>query len=190
MDFTDLRYSQLCWYFRSSFVICCPSNLLSGSTVPPPPPFPLWISILYTCIQRARGGGMGFSASDRLTPAAKSLYRSTFLDDDILHCLLWFDSFYELFGTVYADIWLHKCMKLIGRQFELSWWSGFCVRPDNDICKVIKRMHLRLNSMCCMYAGWTCMLKFLLTIFESLVFTVWKTIKNWSAYRSCTTHTS
>ncbi len=34
------------------------------------------------------GGGMGFWASDRYTFAAKSLYRSIFLDDDILHCLL------------------------------------------------------------------------------------------------------
>ncbi len=32
--------------------------------------------------------GMGF------TPAGKSLYRSIFLDDDILHCLLWVSSFY------------------------------------------------------------------------------------------------
>jgi hypothetical protein len=30
---------------------------------------------------------MGFWASDRKTPAAQSLYRSIFLDDQILHCL-------------------------------------------------------------------------------------------------------
>ncbi len=39
----------------------------------PLPPFPVWISILYTCIQCVRGGGYGFYASDRWTPAAKSL---------------------------------------------------------------------------------------------------------------------
>ncbi len=44
-DFIDWRYSHSCWYFRPSFVICCPSNLLSGST---PPPLPVWKSILYS----------------------------------------------------------------------------------------------------------------------------------------------
>jgi hypothetical protein len=38
-----------------SFVNCCPSNLLSSSTLPPPP-FPMWISGLYTRIQCVRGG--------------------------------------------------------------------------------------------------------------------------------------
>ncbi len=45
---------------------------------PLPPPFPVWIriSILYTRIQCVRGRGYkGFWASDRQTPAAKSLYR-------------------------------------------------------------------------------------------------------------------
>ncbi len=36
--FIDWRYSQSYWYFRPSFVNCCPSNLLSGSISPPPPP--------------------------------------------------------------------------------------------------------------------------------------------------------
>ncbi len=54
-EFIDCRYSQSCWYFRPNFVNCCPSNLLSGSTLPPPP-FPLWISILYTLIHCVRGG--------------------------------------------------------------------------------------------------------------------------------------
>jgi hypothetical protein len=52
-------------------------------------PSPVWLSILYTCIHCVRCGGMGFWASDRLTPAVKYLYRSTFLDDDNLNCLLW-----------------------------------------------------------------------------------------------------
>jgi hypothetical protein len=30
-EFIDWRYSQSCWYFRPSFVNCCPSPLLSGS---------------------------------------------------------------------------------------------------------------------------------------------------------------
>jgi hypothetical protein len=39
-EFIDWKYSQSCWYFRLSFVNCCPSNLLSGSTLPSPP-FPV-----------------------------------------------------------------------------------------------------------------------------------------------------
>ncbi len=31
---------QSCWYVRPTFVNCCLSNLLSGSTLPPPP-FPV-----------------------------------------------------------------------------------------------------------------------------------------------------
>ena len=50
--------SQTCWYFRPSIVYCCPSPLLSSSTLPPP--FPVWISILYTHIQCVRGGEYGF----------------------------------------------------------------------------------------------------------------------------------
>jgi hypothetical protein len=55
----DLRYSQSCWYFRPSFVNCCPYNLLSGSSLTPLS-FPVWISILYRRIQCVRGARMGF----------------------------------------------------------------------------------------------------------------------------------
>ncbi len=37
-EFIDWRYNQSCWYFRPSFVNCCPSNLLSGSSLRPSPP--------------------------------------------------------------------------------------------------------------------------------------------------------
>ncbi len=36
--YIDWRYSQSCCHFRPSFVNCCPSNLLSGSTLLPSPP--------------------------------------------------------------------------------------------------------------------------------------------------------
>ncbi len=57
----EWRYSQSCFYFRHSFVNCCPSSLRSGSISPPPlpPPFSVWISILYTRIQCVCGGGYG-----------------------------------------------------------------------------------------------------------------------------------
>ncbi len=60
--------------FRPSFVNCCPSNLLSGSTSPFPS-FPVWISILYIRIQCVRGVCMGFKASDRLTPSQVNFFR-------------------------------------------------------------------------------------------------------------------
>ncbi len=48
-------YSLPCWYFRPSFVNCCPSNLLSGSTSPP---FPVSkYSIHRQCVD---GRGWGF----------------------------------------------------------------------------------------------------------------------------------
>ncbi len=34
-EFIDWSYNQSCRYFRPSFVNCCPSTLLSGSTLPP-----------------------------------------------------------------------------------------------------------------------------------------------------------
>ncbi len=57
-EFIDWRYSQSCSYFRPSFVNCCSSNLLSGSTIPP---F-VWISILvYTLtVWSEWGWGFGF----------------------------------------------------------------------------------------------------------------------------------
>ncbi len=58
-EFIGWRYSQSCWYYQHSFVTCCPSNLLSGSTLPPYP-FHVWISILFTCTQYVGGGGEGF----------------------------------------------------------------------------------------------------------------------------------
>ncbi len=42
------------WYFRPSFVNCCPSPLLSGSNLPPPLPC-VNIGTLYTRLQCERG---------------------------------------------------------------------------------------------------------------------------------------
>ncbi len=76
-----LEIQSLMLVFSTQFCELLPLyNLLSGSTLPPPSPlptFPVWISILYTRMQCVRGGGgYGFWASDRKTPAAKSIYRS------------------------------------------------------------------------------------------------------------------
>jgi hypothetical protein len=65
-EFIDWRYSQSCWYFRPSFVNCFPSNLLSGSTLPPP-----------------------------LLHLPQSPFIGQFFFDDILQCLLSVLSLYE-----------------------------------------------------------------------------------------------
>ncbi len=58
-EFKDWR----CWYFRPSFVNCCPSPLLSGSTLSPIHPFPVWISVhtvkTYTVCKGGRVRGYG-----------------------------------------------------------------------------------------------------------------------------------
>ncbi len=51
--------SQSYWHYRYSPVDCCPFYLLSGSTLLPLPPFPVWISTLYTRIQCVQGGVWG-----------------------------------------------------------------------------------------------------------------------------------
>ncbi len=48
--------------FRPSFVNCCPSNLISGSSLPPPS----LCEQMYTIQCERGGGGMGFWASGRL----------------------------------------------------------------------------------------------------------------------------
>ncbi len=64
-EFIDWRYRQYCWYFRPSFVQCCPSSFLHvGSRLPPPPPtFPINKYSVYTytvCKGRGIGGGGRF----------------------------------------------------------------------------------------------------------------------------------
>jgi hypothetical protein len=53
-------------------------------------PFPVWISIhVYSVCVGGGGGGWGLLAKEIKTYAEKSISKSIFLDDDILHCLLW-----------------------------------------------------------------------------------------------------
>ncbi len=90
-------YSRSCWYFRTSFVNCCPSNLLSGSTLPPSP-FPCVnkyhiLYILY--IIQVCKGGYGVLGLRQINTGRKVNLQVFFLDDDILHCILWVLSFYD-----------------------------------------------------------------------------------------------
>ncbi len=73
--FFRLEIRQSCWYFRFSFVNCCPSNLLYGSTFPFPPLLFVNNFTVYTYTM-CKGGIWG---SGLQTPAAKSLYGSIFL---------------------------------------------------------------------------------------------------------------
>ncbi len=64
-EFIDWKYSQSCWFFCPSFVTCCPSNLLSGSTLPPPslPCVNKYTVYTYTIVKGGYGvigGGGGF----------------------------------------------------------------------------------------------------------------------------------
>ncbi len=56
LELTDWRYSQSYWYYGPSFVNCCPSNLFTGSNLPPPSLLPCVNKyILYTSMQCERG---------------------------------------------------------------------------------------------------------------------------------------
>jgi hypothetical protein len=96
-EFIDRRDSQSYWYFGHSFMNFCPSIVLSGQL----PPFPVskydiyrqcvagrWGGVLSPCwrpysepiklLSRPKQKPRSIGASDRLTPAAKSLDRSVF----------------------------------------------------------------------------------------------------------------
>ncbi len=55
--------------------------------------FPVWISILYTRIQCVRGG-YGVLDLSQINTCRRLPLQVNFLDEDILHCLLWVLSFY------------------------------------------------------------------------------------------------
>ncbi len=86
-EFRDWRYSQSCWYLRPSFVNCCPSNLLTGSTLPLSPLFCVnkYTVYKYTVCK----GGYGVSVPQKINTCRIVPSQVNFLDDDILHRLLW-----------------------------------------------------------------------------------------------------
>ncbi len=59
IELIDWIYSQLCWYFRPSFVNYCLCNLLSGSTFPTRPPLPkVKVQYMQTVCGWEGGGGV------------------------------------------------------------------------------------------------------------------------------------
>ncbi len=59
-EFVVWRYSQSYWYFRPSFVNCCPSNILSVSTLPPYPLPCVNKYTVYTYTMCVGGGVWGY----------------------------------------------------------------------------------------------------------------------------------
>jgi hypothetical protein len=87
-------------YFRLSFVNCCPSNLLSGSPLPPLPiPYINKYTIhMYTVCKGPKGGGYGVLGikTDNNTCRKVPLHVNflIFLDDDILtFCIAFYESY-------------------------------------------------------------------------------------------------
>ncbi len=71
-EFIDWRYSPSCWYFRPSFLNFCPSNLRSGSTLPPSPPSLCEVyCIVYTRTQCVRGWEYGVLGLRQLNTCRK-----------------------------------------------------------------------------------------------------------------------
>jgi hypothetical protein len=79
-EFIDWRYNQSCWYFRPSFVNCCPSNLLSGLTLPPSPSLFHCIIVEYiqTVCVAVRGLGVLSPVGDHILQEFNTLYLTRF----------------------------------------------------------------------------------------------------------------
>ncbi len=73
----DWRYSQSCWYFRPSFENCCPSILLSGSTLLPFHPS-LCQSTVYTDSVWLGGDGVLSPVGDHILQEFNTLYLTRF----------------------------------------------------------------------------------------------------------------
>ncbi len=66
--------SQSCWYFRPSFVNCCPYNLLFSSTPHPPSKFPVSKYNIYRQCVVGRGLGVLILVGDHILQEFNNLY--------------------------------------------------------------------------------------------------------------------
>ncbi len=112
-----LEIQSVMLVFRLSFVNCCPSH----------PPSPLPCVNKYTVYTYARGGGGYWVLGLRhINPWRKVPIKVNFLDDDILHCLLWVLSFYVRFllrkGNETGNLWGYE---MVGDWREPSGWRRF-----------------------------------------------------------------
>jgi hypothetical protein len=77
-EFIDWRYSQSCCYCLPSFKNCCPSNLLSGLTLPSPLPCVNKYTVcMYTMWFRG-GEGVWGSVGDHILQYFNTLYMTRF----------------------------------------------------------------------------------------------------------------
>jgi hypothetical protein len=76
IEFIDWRYFQSCWYFRPSFVKCCPSTLLSGLLPPPPPK--VKVHYIQTVCGWEGVGGVLSCVGDNILQEFKPLYLNRF----------------------------------------------------------------------------------------------------------------
>ncbi len=107
-EFIDWSYSQSCWYFWPLLLNCCPSNLLSGSTLPPPSMCEWVFCIhLYCTVFKGGGGRYGILGLIQINTCRKVPLQINFLDNDIiLHCLLWV---LVSTGTSYFSLKIFSC---------------------------------------------------------------------------------
>jgi hypothetical protein len=90
-----------------SFVNCCPSPLFSGSTLPPPPlqcvnKYTVYCTYTYT-VCRGGGGGVGIGSGPQTDMHLTLRPFTDFLDDDILHCLLLYESYLRYRYSAISD---------------------------------------------------------------------------------------
>ncbi len=81
--------------FDPALWICCPFNLLSGSTLPPSPLPCVKKYTVYTTVCKRDGVGYGVLGFRQINICRKVPLQFNFLDGDILYCLLWVLSFYD-----------------------------------------------------------------------------------------------
>ncbi len=124
------RYSQSCLYFRPSSVNCCPSNLLSGSTLPPSP-FPLPCVNKYIVYTYTVYWGDGVLGLRQINICRRVSLWVSFLDDDILHCFLWVFFFLRLKVMQYRLC--AKCSSTLV-DFHFSFLKGMVSRHGYFVC--------------------------------------------------------
>ncbi len=150
-EFIDWGHSQSSWYFRTSFVKCCPSNLISGSSLPPPLPCVNKYTVYtYTVCKgggvrgHRRGGDVRQKNTCRKVPLEEN-----FLDDD---SFLWF--LYSLYvkeaASSMGNLWTMAmsawCLlsSIVGRFSSLSVISSQMLLFSPDII---------LIALCCTFQG-------------------------------------
>jgi hypothetical protein len=115
--------------FSTYFVNGCPSNLLSGSIPPPPRPC-LNKYTVYTYTVHCVWGRYGVLGFRQINTCSKVPLPVHFLDDDILHCLIW--DFLDRERIRYLCKWYYKGASVVYKRCTVqavehcqsgsTWW--------------------------------------------------------------------